>query len=260
MKHLFSTEGEKALADVMALQPLLAFDFDGTLAPIVTRPEAARVSTAVARRLQAMAAQLPVAIVSGRRVDDVRARLGFAPHFIIGNHGAEDPEAPTVESIVSALDLLRQQLQTQGTLLGAAEVTVEDKHYSIALHYRLAHDRTRAEGAIAQVLQGAEQYLHIFGGKLVVNVMSKAAPDKADAVWRLVHRNKSLAAVFVGDDVNDEPVFARAQPDWLTVKVGREDPHSKARFYLDNAQEVGLMLDRMVALMGLPPAPAPGNP
>ena len=81
--------------------------------------------------------------------------------------------------------------------------------------------------------------------------MATAAPNKADAVWRLVHRFEAQAAVFIGDDLNDEPVFARALPHWLTVKVGRDDPHSKARFYLDNAQEVGLMLDRMVTLLGL---------
>lgn len=251
MKHLFSTEGEKALTDVIALNPVLAFDFDGTLAPIVTRPEAARVSTAVARRLEAMAGRLPVAIVSGRRVDDVRMRLGFTPHFIIGNHGAEDPDEPTAESIASALNLLRGLLVAQSQLLADAGVTVEDKHYSIALHYRLAPDRERARQAIAGLLQGSERHLHVFGGKLVVNVMAAAAPNKADAVWRLVHRYNAQAAVFIGDDLNDEPVFARALPHWLTVKVGRDDPHSKARFYLDNAQEVGLMLDRMVSLLGL---------
>ena len=251
MKHLFSTEGEKALADVIALGPVLAFDFDGTLAPIVTRPEAARVSAAVARRLEAMAGRLPVAIVSGRRVDDVRMRLGFTPHFIIGNHGAEDPDEPIAESVASTLDPLRGQLVAQSQLLADAGVTVEDKHYSIALHYRLASDRERARRVIAELLQRSEHDLHVFGGKLVVNVMAAAAPNKADAVWRLVRRHDAQAAVFIGDDMNDEPVFARAPAHWLTVKLGRDDPHSKARFYLDNAQEVGLMLDRMVSLLGL---------
>ena len=65
MKRLFTPEGETALADTMRRQPLLAFDFDGTLAPIVARPDDARVPPAVAHRLQRLASRLPVAIVSG---------------------------------------------------------------------------------------------------------------------------------------------------------------------------------------------------
>ena len=94
MKHLFTTEGEIALQAVMRLRPLLAFDFDGTLAPIVARPDEARVAEAVSRGLAALARDLPVAIITGRSVADVRPRLGFAPHYVIGNHGAEDPVEP----------------------------------------------------------------------------------------------------------------------------------------------------------------------
>ncbi|MFM2449282.1 MAG: hypothetical protein RIS44_1732 [Pseudomonadota bacterium] len=251
MKHLFSTEGEKVLADVLALTPLLAFDFDGTLAPIVARPATARVSATVALGLQSVSRRLPVAIISGRRIDDLRQRLGFEPQFIIGNHGAEDPQEPVSEAVAAALNQLRQRIRQEQPLLRAAEVTVEDKHFSLAFHYRLARDRTHALQVINTLLQEAGADLHVFGGKLVVNVVSAAAPDKADAMWRLMRRQQARSAVFVGDDLNDEPVFERAAPHWLTVKVGRDNPHSRARFYLDHAQEVGMLLDKMVALIGI---------
>ena len=83
---------------------------------------------------------------------------------------------------------------------------------------------------------------------MVVNVAASAAPDKAHAVMALVRHAQVQAAVFVGDDLNDEPVFACAQPNWLTVRVGREDPNSLAMFCLDHFSEVASMLDRMVAL------------
>ena len=55
MKHLFSPDGRHALEDVLQHQPLLAFDFDGTLAPIVARPDDARVPVPLARRLAQLA-------------------------------------------------------------------------------------------------------------------------------------------------------------------------------------------------------------
>ena len=67
----------------------------------------------------------------------------------------------------------------------------------------------------------------------------------------LVARSGASCALFAGDDVNDEPVFAAAPPSWLTVRVGRDDPTSRARFYLDSPSEVALLLER--ALANLPP-------
>ena len=75
MRHLFTPEGEAALAAVMRLAPVLAFDFDGTLAPIVARPDQAHVPPPVSEGLAHLAQRLPVAVISGRSVADVRARL-----------------------------------------------------------------------------------------------------------------------------------------------------------------------------------------
>lgn len=91
MRHLLSPEGRSALASTLSTAPLLAFDFDGTLAPIVARPDDACIPLAVARRLDRLSALLPLAIITGRTIEDVQGRLSFTPMFIIGNHGAEDP-------------------------------------------------------------------------------------------------------------------------------------------------------------------------
>ena len=249
MRHLFSPEGDAALAATMADGPLLAFDFDGTLAPIVARPDDARVPLAVARRLDRLAAMLPLAIITGRRVEDVRARLAFEPRYIIGSHGAEDPSAACdLES--SVFDPLRERLAARAAELGACGVTVEDKQHSIALHYRLARDRERAHGLISALVEKLEPGLSAFGGKLVVNVVAANAPDKARAVAALVERCEVRSAVFVGDDLNDEPVFARPEPTWLTVKVGRDYPASAAKFCIEGPGEVAAMLDRMLVLLG----------
>jgi trehalose 6-phosphate phosphatase len=250
MQHLFTAEGKSSLAAILARRPLLAFDFDGTLAPIVSRPDDARVAIAVASRLRTLATRLPVAIITGRTIEDVRPRLGFVPHYVIGNHGAEDA-APDAGHTTSgdALDPLRAQLVHRGTELSASGISVEDKGLSIALHYRLARDRPRAKTLIDALLSSGDVSVRVFAGKMVVNIAPVGAPDKAHAMHALVARSGASCALFAGDDVNDEPVFAAAQPSWLTLRVGRDDPASRARYFLDGQQEMAMLLQCALELL-----------
>jgi trehalose 6-phosphate phosphatase len=245
MQHLFSPAGDAAIAAVMCLRPLLAFDFDGTLAPIVARPEDARVPPAIARRLERLTRLLPLAIVSGRAVDDLRALLPFEPSYVIGNHGAEDPLGPhSVDPM--ALDTVRARLAAAAGELQAAGVLVEDKRQSMALHYRLARDRDKALQLVTRLAADFGPSVSAFGGKLVMNIVAAGSPDKADALAQLVERCQAGSAVFVGDDINDEPVFTRAEPTWLTVRVGRDNPRSRAMYRLDSVIDVVGMLDRFL--------------
>ncbi|MBN8511137.1 MAG: trehalose-phosphatase [Burkholderiales bacterium] len=251
MKHLFEPEGRAALAALMRERPLLAFDFDGTLAPIVARPAAARIPAAVAQRLRRLAERLPVAVVSGRAVADLRQRLGFEPRFVVGSHGAEDGFDPAASRArMRRLDPLRERLKQHGAAIAAAGVSVEDKGQSLALHYRLAPDRARARALIAELLAGAGPDLEVFGGKMVENAVAAGSPDKAQAVRQLVARLGTGHAFFAGDDVNDEPVFAAAPAHWLTVRIGRGDQASKARYFLDSPAEMAVALQVMLDALG----------
>lgn len=246
MRRLFTPEGEAALAQTMRRHPLLAFDFDGTLAPIVARPDDARVPAGVAHRLQRLAQRLPVAVISGRRVHDLRPRLLFVPWRVVGNHGAEDESPLQAERDASALEPARACLAAAAGALHDAGVAVEDKGLSIALHYRLASDRTAAQQAIDAMTAQLPAGLKVFGGKMVVNIVAAWARDKADAVAELVQASGAEAAVFIGDDVNDEPVFARGEPTWLTVRVGHDDPASAAGWFLDSSADLPHLLDQML--------------
>jgi trehalose 6-phosphate phosphatase len=253
MRHLFTPEGKAALAGVLARRTLLAFDFDGTLTPIVVRPGDARLSRSVADRLARLGAILPVAIVTGRRIADVRSRLGFEPACVVGSHGAEDAADPdAAEAHARALDPARALLHDHRASLEAAGVQVEDKHQSIALHYRLAHDRDAARKLIDSLFQSDDRALRLFAGKMVVNITAAGAPDKAAAIRALVARYQADAVLFAGDDINDEPVFAAAPPHWLTLRVGRGGAPSRAAFYLDHPSEMTQLLDRITLLVSHP--------
>ncbi len=250
MQHLFSPEGKAALAAAMRLRPLLAFDFDGTLAPIVSHPDDARIPPEVAERLQRLARLLPVAIVTGRSVADVRARLGFEPHFVVGNHGAEDGlDAAEATQRARRLEPLRQRIAARQAELAALGVYVEDKGQSMALHYRQARPRQRARSLIRELLAPSDDSLRTFAGKMVENVVAADSPDKAEAVQALLARSGARSVVFAGDDVNDEPVFIAAPPDWLTVRIGRDVENSRARFFLDGPAQVSAWLQAMLGLL-----------
>jgi trehalose 6-phosphate phosphatase len=253
MHYLFTTEGDAALVAILQGRPLVALDFDGTIADIVDRPADARIAPELARRLAALANLLPVAIITGRSVDDARGRLGFEPLAIIGNHGAEDGVDLQVAAVRSSeLDPLRKLLGLHAPFLSDAGVSVEDKGQSIALHYRMAADAARAQTAIARTLGRLDHAVRTFSGKCVVNVVPLFAPDKAAAVHHLVAACQASAALFAGDDVNDEPVFAAAPRHWLTIKVGNDCPQSRARYFIHHPQEMVRLIERMLSILNVP--------
>jgi len=246
-EHLLGPAGRAALFALLRRRPLLAFDFDGTLAPIAATPDDVRIGEAMAWKLRRLMLRFPIAIVTGRSVADVRDRLGFDPTFVVGNHGAEDGmDADAAERRARALDPVRATLATRAAELDAAGVTVEEKEQSLALHYRLAPDRARAVDLVRQLTASFGPEVHTFAGKMVENIVLAAAADKGQAVLSLVARCLADSAFFAGDDVNDEPVFDVAGERWLTVRVGRSEGHSRARFFVAGQCEMPLVLDEMI--------------
>lgn len=258
MKPLFSAVGRQAIASLMAdRSALLAFDFDGTLAPIVARPDDARIPLPVAARLERLSAQRAVAIVTGRCVSDVVSRLGFQPRFVIGNHGIEDPDDARellANRWVMALDPLRRRLAARASDLAESGVMVEDKRFSLALHYRLAPSETHARALIDSVLDQVASGLAIGSGKCVVNVVPGGAPDKGDAVLALARRCRAARGLFVGDDNNDEPVFRKVPESWVTVRIDRDHVRSQARYYVDAPSQLPALLQMLIDADRAPPA------
>lgn len=246
--HVLEPAGDAALAALLRRAPLLGFDFDGTLAPIVPTPGKARLSRSVSDKLRRLAARLPVAIITGREAADVRQRLDFEPWCVVGNHGADSvAERGAAER---ALDGVRAVFGVHADAVRAAGVTMEDKGLSLALHYRLSRQPQQAAALIGDLLRDMGDGCHAFPGKMVVNVVPAGVPDKGAAMHRLVQECSASCAFYVGDDVNDEPVFASAPDDWLTVRIGRQETGSQADYFLDSTAEVGMLLDRLIAHAG----------
>jgi trehalose 6-phosphate phosphatase len=242
MRHLFTPEGDADLVWVVARQPLLAFDFDGTLAPIVALPSQARVPITTLRRLHRLTQLLPLAVISGRAVADVRHRLGFEPAHLVGNHGAEDPQQGQRPEC-SCADGVRDRLRGAAAELQRAGVSVEDKGASLALHYRMAADHAAALELIDRSLEPIDPGLHVFGGKMVTNIVSAAADDKAAALRRLAQRDDARAVLYLGDDINDESVFAAREP--LPTVRSAPTIANRQRYFISGPREVPRLLDRI---------------
>lgn len=88
-----------------------------------------------------------------------------------------------------------------------------------------------------------------FEEEMVVNVSPLFAPCKAAAVHDLV---AACAALFAGDDVNDESAFTAAPRQWLTIRVGNNCPQSRARYFINHPQEMARLIDRMMSILNVP--------
>jgi trehalose 6-phosphate phosphatase len=247
MKNLLAKINADVLFRLAHTRCLLAFDFDGTLAPIVDRPDHAQMREETAALLATVCSLYPCAVISGRSRDDVASKLGnVKTKYVIGNHGLEP--GPNLTKYEREMVVVRHALTT--SLSQVPGVDLEDKRYSIALHYRHAQRKYETylliERAIARVRLPVRTVL----GKEVVNVVPAGAPNKGDALERLSSIEDCDTTLYIGDDVTDEDVFRLSldeefQPgDLLTVRVG-QSPTSAASYFLGNQREI----DRLLAML-----------
>jgi len=246
--YAFSPDGIACIAAIMTTRPLLAFDIDGTLAPIVDDPGGARLPADIQQCLATLARRYDVAIVTGRAVEDARRMFAFEPRYLVGNHGAEGiPRwAERSQAYVRTVHGWREALETCEAL-DATGVTIEDKRYSLSLHYRRAPDRGAAHRAIRACVERLEPAATIIDGKAVVNLLPPGAPDKGDAVRALIDETQRPTAFYVGDDDTDEAVFGLHLPSVVTVRVEPSDD-SQATLFLRDQREVLTLLQHIARL------------
>jgi trehalose 6-phosphate phosphatase len=244
VKNLLAPPQREVLEQLAWSNVLLGFDYDGTLAPIVADPERAVLRESTRRRLHEVAELYPCVVISGRAVRDVERRLtGIPLRSVVGNHGLEPWRA--TEEVRRQVARWRETLAPRVAEL--AGVVIEDKTYSLALHYRRSRRKKEAlAGIVRAVAQLGE--LRVIGGKQVVNVLPLGAPHKGVALERERDRLGCDTALFVGDDETDEDVFALDRPGRLvTVRVGSARA-SQASYCLRSQAEMDLLLGRLIEL------------
>ncbi len=249
MKDLFSETGEKILESLTFTETLYAFDFDGTLAPIVETPEAAQASIQTEELLEELASLASIAIVSGRSISDLKTRLKTPAHHLIGNHGIEGMGArqESVELAKKNCKQWSEQLKDNwGKLTDDAGVQIENKTYSIAIHYRRSRNKRKSKTELLELIQILKPTPRVIHGKCVLNLIPEGAPHKGVALIELLTSLNLKCAFYIGDDDTDEDVFSLPDSRIISTRVGRKSG-SQAQFFINRQSEVNRLLRKLIA-------------
>lgn len=266
MEHLLSCWPEIAKRLKSAKGILLLADYDGTLTPIVDRPEDAVIPDDTKKILRALSVlpHFTVGIISGRSLADVMERVSLISVVYAGNHGMEikelsgilyvDPEVKKVQHVINGIH--KKLLKKLGRI---KDVLVEDKGLSLSVHYRLVEEgRLQKVRAIFEsIVKEAEESgsVRVTHGKKVFEVRPAVDIDKGKAIRKLIDKygNESatgggnLLPIYIGDDRTDEDGF-RAIEEYgsgISIFVGEAQSQSAARYYLNTTDEVADFLRRL---------------
>lgn len=250
MKNILAQVNHEVLEQFAWSNLLLAFDYDGTLAPIVEEPDQAFMRPATRELLARATERYPTIVISGRAQDDVIPRLrGVDVYAIVGNHGLEPWHGNS--GIIPQIERWHAELSAR--LEPFKGVWVEDKIYSLAVHYRQSREKKKARAAVLEAATGLGE-VRIIGGKQVVNILPHDAPHKGIALERERERLGCDTAIYVGDDETDEDVFALDQPGrLLTIRIGAKRT-SAASYFIPRQSAIDELLRALIELRRRPEA------
>jgi trehalose 6-phosphate phosphatase len=240
--------------------PAIFLDYDGTLTPIVSRPELAVLSDDMRDALRAVARAWPTTIVSGRGREDVSALVGLEEITYAGSHGFDiaGPRtsrlrfevAPEIEPL-----LAEAAVELKHRTAGIEGVVIENKRFSVAVHYRLvAPERAPEVERIVDRVLAARPQLRKGLGKMVFELRPALDWDKGKAVLWLMDAlglgGSSIVPLYIGDDVTDEDAFRALARRGNGILVSELPRATAARWSLQGVQEVRELLRRLAGLPG----------
>ena len=246
------------LRERLAGRPLAVFlDFDGTLTPIVEDRSRAVLDEAMREALRRLGRQVPVAILSGRDLPDVRERIGLDGLFYAGSHGFEIAGPGGAhhtlrkgEAFLPELDRAERELKAR--LAGVAGGDVERKRFALAVHYRQVDDARvpEVEAAVDAVTE-RQPGLRKGHGKRVFQVQPAMEWDKGRALCWVLERMDLPAdavALYIGDDETDEDAFRALGRGGIGIVVRDGSRFSAAGFALDDPEAVRGFLEWLATL------------
>jgi trehalose 6-phosphate phosphatase len=228
-------------------------DYDGTLTPIVSRPEDAWLSESMRQTLRSLAARLPVAILSGRDLDDVRGRVHVDGIVYAGSHGFDIAGAGGLRrelgsAYLPVLDAAEAELREALDEIPGAQL--ERKHFSVAAHYRNVDENDASKVAqAADAVAARHRELRKIDGKKVYELLPDIDWNKGKAVlWLLetleLERGNAFP-IFIGDDRTDEDAFNALKERGVGVLVSEQPDVTAASYWLNSPEEVERFLKKI---------------
>ncbi len=219
----------------------LLLDVDGTLAPIVTRPEDASVPEETRALLRQLATRYAlVACVSGRSSDDARRIVGVEELLYVGTHGLE---------LAPGAAVWREQIERFAETVEWPPEWIEDKKLSLSLHYRQSPEPEQSRLALERIAESAEEVgLHARFGRMTLEILPPVEADKGSAIRSLLDERGLSRALYAGDDSTDLDAFRALEG--LELGIGVALRSSEAPVGLIEAADIVLAgPDELVELL-----------
>ena len=263
-------DGDELVRYLAGKTPAVFLDYDGTLTPIVDRPEDAVISESMREAVRGLAQRCPVVIVSGRDQRVVQKLMGVDDLIVAGSHGFDiwNPAGGAIQREEGAgfeglLDEVKERLGKETSSIEGA--LIEPKKTSVAVHYRLVseEERPKVKEIVDALLAEHPDELKLTPGKMVYEIQPKVDWDKGKAVLYLLEALDldDVVPIYLGDDITDEDAFEALEGRGTGIFVGRVgDPEVSGRttsadYVLHTTQEVERFLDTLACRQ--PPAITP---
>jgi trehalose 6-phosphate phosphatase len=240
VKNILAKAQTAVLSQCGTSNALLVFDFDGTLAPLGKDSRSVQLRAATRRALAELAARYPTAVISGRARADVLARLGgIALRAVVGNHGLEpSPRAPQNHALLKTwLPMLRNALSSE------PDLSIENKLYSVSIHYGKAKNQRRAQHAIRRAVAELGRDALALPADGAIDIIPADAAHRGSAVASLCKTLGLDSAIYVGRDACDEHAFTPKAngTSLMAIRVGRA-AGNKADYYVPTQADVERLL------------------
>jgi len=244
---------DKIIAPPRGKRFAVFLDYDGTLTPIVDHPKDAWLSDSMRQVLRELAARVPVAILSGRDLDDVRRRVDLDGIVYAGSHGF-DIAGPGFRrelgtDYLADLDAAEKELYQPLDEMSGAQL--ERKRFSIAAHYRnVTENDVPALTQAVEAVAARHRELRRIDGKKVYELLPDIDWDKGKAVLWLLEtpglKGGNVRPIYIGDDTTDEDAFRALKQTGVGILVSEQSQPTAASYSLKNPAEV----ERFVRILG----------
>jgi len=232
-------------------------DYDGTLTPIVSRPELAVISSQMQDTVKKLSQKYTTAIVSGRMREDVEKLVGISGLIYAGSHGFDikgpqvslvQPQAKeTIPLVSKIIERLKKELANIEGLI------IEEKKFSTAVHYRQVEKKEevpRIKTVVEKVIQ-ENKSLRLMEGKKVFEILPAIDWNKGKAVKWVMNALKinweDFSIVYIGDDTTDEDAFRVVSTRGTGILVSDKCIPSAADFVLSSPKQVEELFERILA-------------
>jgi trehalose 6-phosphate phosphatase len=255
-------DGDQLVRHLAGRRPAVFLDYDGTLTPIVDRPEEALISESMRNAVRELSKRCPVCVVSGRDRRVIQELMSVDDLIVAGSHGFDiwSPAGGEIqreegEEFGGLLDGVEARLRED--LGGIEGALVEPKKSSVAAHYRLVseNERPMVGRVVEKILAEHPDGLKVTPGKMVYEIQPNIDWDKGKAVLYLLEAldldRDDVVPMYLGDDITDEHAFEALARRGIGIFVGRaDDPEVAGRttaadYVLYDVPEVERFLDTL---------------